>query len=238
MHSNACMKILFFAMLRELTGSDSLDWELDQPITVEILWGQILEKFPGLLEFKAPVLFAINQEYARAGSVVRNEDELAIFPPVSGGAPSPEEGYAPNLQGDIFTIVHAPIQSEGLSQQLARPEDGAIVVFEGIVRNQSQSRGTLFLEYEGYEPMALIKLREIGALLHERWDIGKVGIVHRLGRLEIGEASVVIVITAPHRAAAFKACSYAIDTLKLIVPIWKKEHFEDGSVWIEGKREF
>ncbi len=236
MHSNARMKILFFASLRELAGSDSLDWDLDQTATVEMVWNQLIEKFPRLREFKAPVLFAINQEYARAGSEVRNEDELAIFPPVSGGAPSQEDGYIPDRQGDIFAIVHAPIRAEELAQQLVRPEDGAIVVFEGIVRNQSQGRGTLFLEYEGYEPMALLKLREIGSLLHERWEIGKVGMVHRLGRLEIGEASVVIVVAAPHRAAAFDACRCAIDTLKLIVPIWKKEHFEDGSVWVEGKQ--
>ena len=110
-----------------------------------------------------------------------------------------------------------------------------IVVFEGVVRNQSQGRSTLFLEYEGYEPMALIKMREIGSIIRKRWEVGKIGIVHRLGRLEIGEASVVIVVTAPHRAAAFEACRCAIDTLKLIVPIWKKEHFADGSVWIEGR---
>jgi molybdopterin synthase catalytic subunit len=110
------------------------------------------------------------------------------------------------------------------------------VTFLGIVRNNTHGRKTIYLEYEGYRPMALAKIREIGEMIRTRWEVGKVGMVHRLGRLEIGEASVAIVITAPHRKAAFEACRYAIDTLKMIVPIWKKEHFEDGAVWVEGKR--
>jgi molybdopterin synthase catalytic subunit len=119
--------------------------------------------------------------------------------------------------------------------QLKAPEDGAVVVFDGFVRNNFKGQRTLYLEYESYETMAYAKIREMGAEIHQKFPIHRVGIVHRLGRLEIGETSVVIVITSAHRAAAFDACRYAIDTLKRVVPIWKKEYFAGGAVWAEGE---
>jgi len=120
-------------------------------------------------------------------------------------------------------------------RDLRFPEDGAIVTFDGFVRNQSRNRATLYLDYEAYESMALAKLREIGSQLHEKFAIHRVAIVHRLGRLQIGETSVFIAVSAPHRAAAFDACRFAIDTLKRTVPIWKKEYFADGAVWADGE---
>jgi molybdopterin synthase catalytic subunit len=135
----------------------------------------------------------------------------------------------------VIQIVRSPIQIESLVNQLRQPEDGAVVVFDGIVRNHSQGRKTLHLEYEGYEPMALKKMEEIEESARNRWPVNRIGIVHRLGRLEIGEASVVIVVTSAHRKAAFEACQYVIDTLKKTVPIWKKEFFADGEVWVEGE---
>ena len=116
-----------------------------------------------------------------------------------------------------------------------RDEDGAICVFEGVVRNNSKGKRTLHLVYEGYEPMALKKLEEIGMFVRQAWDIGCIAIVHRLGHMDIGETSVAVIVTSPHRRAAFDACHYAIDKLKKVVPIWKKEFFEDGEVWIEGQ---
>jgi MoaE-MoaD fusion protein len=130
----------------------------------------------------------------------------------------------------VIQIIRSPIQIESLVNQLRQPEDGAVVVFDGIVRNHSLGRETLYLEYESYEPMALKKMEEIETSARSRWPVNRIGIVHRLGRLEIGEASVAIVVTSAHRKAAFEACQYVIDTLKKTVPIWKKEFFVDGEV--------
>lgn len=136
---------------------------------------------------------------------------------------------------DLFELVQAPIDVPAVRRRVRGPEDGAIVIFDGFVRNQSHDRATKFLDYEAYEPMALSKMREIGAHLHQKFAIRRVAIVHRLGRLQIGETSILIAVSAAHRAAAFDACRYAIDTLKKTVPIWKKEYFEDGAVWADGE---
>jgi molybdopterin synthase catalytic subunit len=139
------------------------------------------------------------------------------------------------LHDDLCQLVREPIDMPALVRRLRAPEDGAIVTFDGFVRNQSHNRPTLYLDYEAYESMALAKMREIAAQLHEKFAIHSVAIVHRLGRLQIGETSVFIAVSAPHRAAAFDACRFAIDTLKRTVPIWKKEYFEDGAVWADGE---
>lgn len=142
---------------------------------------------------------------------------------------------APLDHNDVIELVREPIDPLPLVRHLRAPEDGAIVTFDGFVRNQSHDRATLYLDYEAYESMALGKMREIAAELHEKYPIDRVLIVHRLGRLEIGETSVFIAVSAPHRAAAFDACRFAVDTLKRTVPIWKKEYFEDGAVWADGE---
>jgi molybdopterin synthase catalytic subunit len=139
------------------------------------------------------------------------------------------------LHDDIYKLVREPIDLAAFVKHVRASEDGAIVTFDGFVRNQSHSRPTLYLDYEAYETMALAKMREIGAQLHDKYRIHRLAMVHRLGRLEIGETSVFIAISAPHRAAAFDACRFAIDTLKRTVPIWKKEYFEDGAVWADGE---
>ena len=136
---------------------------------------------------------------------------------------------------DLFQLVREPINTAALARHILASEDGAVVTFDGFVRNQSHNRPTLYLDYEAYESMALAKMREIGAQLHEKYRIHRVAIAHRLGRLEIGETSVFIAVSAPHRTAAFDACRFAIDTLKRTVPIWKKEYFEDGAVWADGE---
>ena len=137
--------------------------------------------------------------------------------------------------GDLILLVHNPIDADGLIDHVRTGADGAIVTFDGCVRNQSHGRPTLYLDYEAYESMALAKMQEIAAEVHAKFAIDRVAIAHRLGRLEIGETSVFIAVSAPHRAAAFDACRYAIDTLKRSVPIWKKEYFEDGAVWADGE---
>jgi len=136
---------------------------------------------------------------------------------------------------DVYQLVRESIDMAALSRHVRAPQDGAVVTFDGFVRNQSHGRPTLYLDYEAYESMALAKMREIGAQLHDKYRIHRVAMAHRLGRLEIGETSVFIAVSAPHRAAAFDACRFAIDTLKRTVPIWKKEYFEDGAVWADGE---
>jgi len=136
---------------------------------------------------------------------------------------------------DIIELIRELIDPRPLIEHIRAPEDGAIVTFDGFVRNQSHNRPTLYLDYEAYESMALGKMSEIAAELHEKYRVHRVAIVHRLGRLEIGETSVFIAASAPHRAAAFDACRFAIDTLKRTVPIWKKEYFEDGAIWADGE---
>ena len=139
------------------------------------------------------------------------------------------------IDDDKFELVQDPIDASALARHVRADSDGAIVTFDGFVRSQSHGRATLYLDYEAYAPMALIKMREIGQLLHEKFAIHRVAMVHRLGRLEIGETSVFIAVSAAHRAAAFDACRFGIDTLKKTVPIWKKEYFKDGAIWADGE---
>jgi molybdopterin synthase catalytic subunit len=159
--------------------------------------------------------------------MLADNDEIAFLPPVSGGSGDERTRR--------FWLTREPINSEQLADELLRPEDGASVVFEGVVRNNTKGRETRYLEYECYEPMALEIMARIGNEIAEKFVIGNIGIVHRLGRLEISEASVAIVVTAPHRKAAFEAAFEAINRLKREVPIWKKEFFTDGAVWVEGE---
>jgi molybdopterin synthase catalytic subunit len=136
---------------------------------------------------------------------------------------------------DLFALVREPIDAPAMVRHVRAAEDGAVVTFDGCVRNHSHGRRTLYLDYEAYESMALAKIHEIGAQIHEKFSVDRVAIAHRLGRMEIGETSVFIAISSPHRPAAFDACRYAIDTLKRTVPIWKKEYFADGAVWADGE---
>jgi len=150
-------------------------------------------------------------------------DEMVFISSVSGGAANSDGA-------DFFRLTRDPIPTANLAEGLKAAEDGAVVVFEGIVRNHLGGRRTLYLEYEAYEPMAVRKMAEIGAEARARFRVDRMGIIHRLGRIEIGETSVAIMVTAEHRAAAFDACRYLIDRLKQVVPIWKKEFFEDGFI--------
>ncbi len=138
-------------------------------------------------------------------------------------------------ENDLYELVQSAIDPAALARHVRAGQDGAIVTFDGFVRHESHGRATKYLEYEAYEPMARAKMREIGSQIHERFAIHRVAMVHRLGRLDIGETSVFIAVSAPHRAAAFDACQFAIDTLKRTVPIWKKEYFQDGAIWADGE---
>jgi len=170
----------------------------------------------------------VNREYAGWHSPLSSGDEVAFLPPVSGG-----EHVA--TAEDVFQLVREPIRPQELAGNMKAPEDGALVVFDGFVRNSFRGRRTLYLEYEAYEPMAFSKIREIGLQIREKFAVHHIAIIHRLGRLEIGETSVWIAVSSAHRAAAFDACRHAVDTLKHSVPIWKKEYFAGGAVWAEGE---
>ena len=139
------------------------------------------------------------------------------------------------MTNDLILLTNAPIDPDALIRHVRTPGDGAVVTFDGCVRNQSHNRPTLYLDYEAYESMAVAKLREISAAARAQFAIDRVAIAHRLGRLQVGETSVFIAVSAPHRSAAFDACRFLIDTLKRTVPIWKKEYFEDGAVWADGE---
>jgi molybdopterin synthase catalytic subunit len=147
----------------------------------------------------------------------------------------PETSEMKEQREDRLELTRERIDAAAQAEYVRTARDGAIVTFDGCVRNESHGRRTLYLEYEAYEPMALEKIREIGRAVHEKFPIDRVAMVHRLGRLEIGETSVCIAVSAAHRAAAFEACRWAIDMLKRTVPIWKKEFFEDGAVWADGE---
>jgi molybdopterin synthase catalytic subunit len=222
------VRVLFFGQLKEIVGQAEDGAELSDGARVEDLFTRYGNRFPRLAAFRSSVVASVNQEFAEWRATLATGDEVAFLPPVSGG----ERGA---VVQDLFQFVRDPIPVVEIVTGLKAPEDGAVVTFDGIVRNNFRGRQTLYLEYEAYEPMALAKMRQIGAEIRERFPIHRVAIVHRLGRLEIGETSVLIAISSPHRRAAFDACRYAIDTLKRTVPIWKKEYFAGGAVWAEGE---
>lgn len=220
------VNVLFFGLTHDLTGFDREQVEVAEGENLDDLWRHYEARFPRLREMAGSLLAAVNEEIADRSQPLRDGDEVAFMPPVSGGAPE-----------DFFRLTRDPIPTHELAQRLKAPADGAVVIFEGIVRDHSRGRKTLYLEYEAYEPMALRKMEEIGGEARQKFAIDRVGMIHRLGRLEIGETSVAILVTSAHRRAAFEACQYAIDRLKQVVPIWKKEYFANGAVWAEGEGE-
>jgi molybdopterin synthase catalytic subunit len=278
MNSDIAVKVLFFGAARDAVGHGEVDVRLNGSQTAESAFAAVLERFPALRRFGSSLLFAVNQEYAQADSTleVHNGDELAVFPPVSGGSPAekqeqeetndadtgiantgtaggagspadvfPSAGVlgspASTLnatktdRNDFFELTTDPINVGAVARRVVRPECGATVTLDGYAREWTKARRTLYLAYEAYAPMALSELERLGREAHEQFEISYIGIVHRTGRLEIGETSVVIAVGAPHRRAAFAACEWAIRALKRTVPIWKKEIFEDGEVWVEGE---
>ena len=228
------VKLLFFASLKDIVGSRQLDLDVPSGATVNDLLERLESRYPGLRRYRSIVLTSLNEEYVDRHAVVSDGDEVALFPPVSGGSSSgPILSERPR---EIYRLTREAIDAHEIAELILRPEDGALCVFEGVVRNNSKGKATRYLEYEAYETMALKTMEEIGEFVRNAWDIGCVAIIHRLGHMDIGETSVAIIITSPHRKASFDACEYAIDRLKKIVPIWKKEFFEDGEVWVEGQQ--
>jgi molybdopterin synthase catalytic subunit/molybdopterin converting factor small subunit len=215
--------VLFFGVLKEMFASASQTLELPDGATVDAVLGHYRELAPEQQKLWPALAIAVNQSYATRSFPLCNGDEVALLPPVSGGSAA------------AVALVRERIDSAALANSVKQGEDGAVVVFDGIVRNNTRGRRTLCLVYEAYEEMALRLMQGLAAEAIAQHGVRQIALVHRLGRLEVGETSVLIAVSSAHRAQAFEACRWLIDTLKKTVPIWKKEHFEDGAVWADGE---
>ena len=218
------IKLRFFASLRERLGRSEDSCEVPEGATVRTVWETLKQKHPALVEVERSLAFAVAQEYVDGDHPLRDNDELAFIPPVSGGA----------LTDNRLScrITQEPILLDELTAFVADPGAGAMATFVGTTRDNNEGRRVVRLEYECYPGMAEKEMEKIGREVLERWPVKKVAMLHRLGRVDIGEASVAIAVSSGHRHAAFEACHYAINQLKETVPIWKKELYEGGEVWI------
>ncbi len=231
------VQVIPFGVLKDWLGSSAATVELPDGASVADLLERVRAKLPARMPADSlrGIAVSVNAEYARAAHILRDGDEVGLLPPVSGG--TSRTANASDRSGEeqvIAALTHERIDAEKLVAAAKRGEDGAVVVFDGIVRNESRGRRTLHLDYEAYEEMAVRQMRELANQARGRFGVRQVTIVHRLGRLEIGETSILIVVASAHRSAAFEACRWLIDTTKKTVPIWKKETFVDGAVWAPG----
>jgi len=226
------VKVLFFGMLKDIAGRAEDQLDLGNGATLGHVFDRYSSQFPRLREMAGSILLARNQEFAGPATQLADDDEVAFLPPVSGGSDHRREICE---NGHFFALTWHPIVTRKIADRLLRGEDGAVVTFEGVVRNNTKGRQTHFLDYECYEPMALKLMAQIGRDIAASYAIDRIALVHRLGRMLIGETSVAVIVTAAHRKAAFEAALAGIDRLKRVVPIWKKEHFADGEVWVEGE---
>ncbi len=247
------IQVLFFGMLRDLTGCSEETLELPDGARLETVFEHYASQFPRLREMAGSIALARNQEFARREVLLGDGDEVALMPPVSGGsradahagpngASADPEKSSPWLasredERGFYALTNDVIDIESLKRRGLTAADGAVIVFEGVVRDHSKGRRTRFLDYDCYVPLALRKMQEIGRDIFDNHAVGRIAMVHRLGRLEISEASVVIVVSSAHRRPAYEASLEAINRLKKLVPVWKKEYFEDGDVWVEGEWE-
>jgi MoaE-MoaD fusion protein len=226
--------VLFFGVLKDVVGRSTDTVDLPEGVCASELLSYYSRTNPRFEKMMTSLAIAVNEEYAPGDRPLREGDQVGLLPPVSGGSMPGINKSGKEFSGEI-RIVREPIDGDALVARLKRPEDGAVVIFDGIVRNQTRGRQTLYLDYEAYETMALKQMESLAAEARSRFAVRAVSIVHRLGRLQIGQTSIFIAVAAAHRAAAFDACRCIIDTLKKTVPIWKKEYFEDGAVWADGE---
>jgi molybdopterin synthase catalytic subunit len=224
------VRVLFFGALKDLSGKTADEMELADGATVADFLRLIVQEAPAIGRYAGSMAIAVNQEYALPGTILHDQDEIGLLPPVSGGT----ERADTDKQTRAF-LVREKIESDKVIAGVKSGADGAVVVFDGIVRDNSRGRRTIYLDYEAYEDMAVKELEALAEEALGKFDIRDVVIFHRLGRLCVGETSVLIVVASAHRAAAFDSCRWLIDTLKKTVPIWKKEYFEDGAVWADGE---
>lgn len=215
------VSVRFFAAARERARVAEHRLELPAPATVEDVSKALVAAFPELGALMRHLRIAVDQEFAEPKDVVPDGAEVALIPPVAGGAP-----------GGLFRVVDEPLSLTPVVDAVSRVSQGGLVTFTGVVRDHSKGKRVTRLDYEAYAPMAEKKLAEIGSEAREKWPGTEVAVMHRVGTLAPGELAVVIAVSAPHRKEAFRACEYVIDRLKEDVPIWKKEFAEDGEVWV------
>ena len=231
------VRVLYLGMLRDIAGRDREVVTLAEGSRLSDLYSELEQCFPRLAGFRNSIALALNQEYSNTAAELHDNDEVALIPPVSGGSKDEDstDEHALPLISEHARLVKEPIKAAPILAAIRHPEDGAITIFDGIVRNHSRGRCTLYLDYSAYEPMALRQMEQLARQALANYAIRDLRLVHRLGRLHIGESSVYIAVASAHRTAAFDACRWLIDTLKKTVPIWKKEYFEDGAVWADGE---
>lgn len=231
------VRVLYLGMLKDLAGREREVVQLSEGARLSDLYAELQQRMPKLQGFRNAIALSINYEYSDGSAVLHDNDEVALIPPVSGGSGDEDStGETPlPLISEHCRLVGEAIKTAAIATAIKHPEDGAIAVFDGIVRNNSRGRLTLYLDYTAYEPMALRQMEQLAQQALTNHAVRDVRVVHRLGRLQIGETSVYIVVASAHRAAALDACRWLIDTLKKTVPIWKREFFEDGAVWADGE---
>ena len=220
------IRLHFFASLRERLGRSEDICEVPDGATVNTVWERLKQEHPTLVEVESSLAFAVSQEYVDRDHPLHENDELAFIPPVSGGVMTDTDSRI------SCTITQETIRLDDLTTFVADPGAGAMATFVGTTRDTNEGRNVVRLEYECYPGMAEKEMVKIGQEILERWPVKKVAMVHRLGRVDIGEASVAIAVSSGHRHASFEACHYAINQLKEAVPIWKKELYEGGELWI------
>ncbi len=229
------IRVLFFGVLHEIVGLREDFLDVPEGTRLETIFERYAERFPRFREMSRSVVPALNQQFSSFSVAPSEGDEVAFLPPVSGGAGAFTHQIGDPQRGHFFALTRDPIDAPAVIGRLLRGEDGAIVNFEGVGRNNTKGRATLYLEYECYEPMAIKTMAEIGNQIAGDHAIGRIAMLHRLGRIEVGETSVSVIVTAPHRKPAFEAALEGINRLKRLVPIWKKEYFVDGEVWVDGE---
>jgi molybdopterin synthase catalytic subunit len=216
-----------FALIRETLGRQTEERTVEPGTSVSDIYDLLAAEHPRLAPLKASVMMMANQAYVPAEYAVKDGDEIVFIPPVSGGS-----------EGRLFRVTSDELDPRETERAVADPAAGAIVTFTGVVRDNGRGQSVSALDYEAYAPAAEKMLAQVADEIDEKWGLKRVAIIHRTGLLTVGEASVVISISSPHREAAFEACLYAIERLKEIVPIWKKEHYDDGAVWIGSEADY
>ncbi len=219
------LTVQLFANLAESCGARQVELcDLPQPLTAALVMDAFIHRFPHVDPMRDSIMFAVNAEYVSADHPVMPSDEVALIPPVSGG--SEDDPY--------FMITRDVLDPTEIHNLVLSDAAGAVSLFLGVVRDNNLGRDVGYLEYDAYPAMATKVMRQIAEEIRERWDVLDVAMHHRIGRLEIGEASVAVAVASAHRGEGIEACHYGIDRLKAIVPIWKKEVWSDGEEWIEG----